>query len=104
MTSAREVGRKGPKKAPVEIIPAVRVPKIESAKTDVRSEGTVFFVYNGHEWEAHQVLGVPHSCDLAEATAQYQHLVKTADLSTLEFYESAHLALIQAKSTRTQKR
>lgn len=101
LTAARDVGG-NQKKAAVSFI-AATAPKIDSTSAGQQSTGSVFFVYNGHEWEAHQVLGVPRSCTLAEATAHYQHLVKTADLSTLEFYESAHLAIIQSKSTRVKK-
>jgi hypothetical protein len=58
----------------------------------------IYFVYNGHEWEAHEVMGLPRDSDLYQVTQAYQRLLKTADVSTLEFYEAAYCALLKLKS------
>ncbi len=57
---------------------------------------TVFFMYNGHEWEAFEVLGLPKACDIQTATSHYQNLIKTSDPSTFEFYELAYSAILKA--------
>jgi len=58
----------------------------------------VFFVYNGHEWEAHEVLGLKSGVTLEEATRHYQNLIKTSDPSTFEFFEAAFTAILRLKS------
>lgn len=57
----------------------------------------VFFVYNAHEWECHDVLGLTRGASLQEATEKYQHLIKTSDSSTFPFYEAAYQALLQKR-------
>ncbi len=57
----------------------------------------VFFVYNGHEWEAHEVLGLPKGCTIQVATSHYQKLIKTSDPSTFEFFDSAYSAILKSK-------
>ena len=54
-------------------------------------------MYNGHEWEAFEVLGLPKACDIPTATSHYQNLIKTSDPSTFEFYELAYSAILKAK-------
>lgn len=58
----------------------------------------IFFVYNGHEWEAYEVLGLPRGSTLAITTTHYQHLIKTSDPSTFEFFEAAYSAILKTKS------
>ena len=60
----------------------------------------VYFVYNGHEWEAHEVLGVESGKSLEEITLHYQHLIKTSDPSTFEFYEAAYSAVLNLKNPK----
>lgn len=55
----------------------------------------IYFMYNGHEWEAHEVLGVPAGAPMPQATEVYQKLILNSDPSTFEFYESAHSALLK---------
>lgn len=59
----------------------------------------VMFMYNGHDWEAHDVLGVPQGASMHQVTQVYQQLVKTADVRSLQFYEHAYAAI----STRHRK-
>ena len=55
----------------------------------------IYFMYNGHEWESHEVLGVPAGAKLPVVTEVYQKLIKTSDSSTFEFYESAYQAILR---------
>jgi hypothetical protein len=75
--------------------------KISSAKIEVqepvRKKEIVYFVYNGHEWEAHEVLGLESGVTLHEATQHYQNLIKTSDPSTFEFYDAAFAAILKLK-------
>ncbi|MBY0554083.1 hypothetical protein K2P97_06120 [bacterium] len=59
---------------------------------------TVYFVYNGHEWDAYEVLGLPRGCAINTATSHYQNLIKTSDPSTFEFYDAAYSAILKTKS------
>jgi type IV secretory pathway VirB10-like protein len=58
----------------------------------------IFFVYNGHEWECHEVLGIPPGSSVLVATEMYQSLVKTSDPSTIEINESAYLAILKKRT------
>lgn len=58
---------------------------------------SVFFMYNGHEWEAFEVLGLPKGCDVKATTSQYQNLIKTSDPSMFEFFEQAYSAILKSK-------
>lgn len=58
---------------------------------------SIFFMYNGHDWEAHDVLGIPQGASLVVATEMYQKLLKKEDPSTFEFYESAYNAILQKR-------
>jgi hypothetical protein len=58
----------------------------------------IFFVYNGHEWESHEVLGLQQDCTLQQATEMYQSLIKTSNPSTFEFYEAAFNSILKRKS------
>ncbi len=57
----------------------------------------VYFAFNGHDWEAYEALGVPVNAPLTTVTKMYQHLIKTSDSSTFDFYESAYSAIIQRR-------
>jgi len=60
----------------------------------------VYFVYNGHEWEAHEVLGLESGVSLPEATQHYQNLIKTSDPNTFEFYDAAFAAILKLKRNK----
>lgn len=59
------------------------------------------FIYNGHDWNAYDVLGIKTPVTLPELTERYQNLVKTSDPAQIDFYEVAYKALLQEI---TQKR
>lgn len=54
---------------------------------------SVLFMYNGHDWEAHQILDVPQGASMHQITTAYQELIKKSDPSSFEFYEAAYTAL-----------
>ncbi len=54
---------------------------------------SVLFMYNGHDWEAHSVLGVPQGCSMHQITVSYQEQIKKADPSSFPFLESAYKVL-----------
>lgn len=55
----------------------------------------VLFMYNGHDWDAYEVLGVPAGAGLPTVTARYQELIRGADKGQLEFYEAAYQAILK---------
>ena len=76
----KAVGGYNPKIIPIEPPPVTRTL-------------AVIFMYNGHDWEAHDVLGVPQGASMHEITKVYQQLVKKSDARSLQFYEHAYAAI-----------
>ncbi len=62
---------------------------------------SIFFMYNGHDWEAHEVLGIPQGASVDIATKAYQDQLKTSQPSSYEFLESAYSAIF--KKRRNEK-
>jgi hypothetical protein len=58
---------------------------------------SIFFMYNGHDWEAHEVLGIPQGSGVDVATKAYQDQLKTAQPSTYEFLECAYNAIFKKR-------
>ncbi len=58
---------------------------------------SIFFMYNGHDWEAHEILGIPQGSGVDAATKAYQAQLKTADPSSYEFLESAYNAVFKKR-------
>lgn len=83
--------------------PVTGTPQVLEAVQNEHSESGrdlgILFMYNGHDWEAHQVLGVPQGASMHQVTMAYQQLIKKADVSSLPFYEQAYAAI----STRHRK-
>lgn len=61
---------------------------------------TVVFMYNGHDWEAFQVLGVLPGTTLPLVTETYQNLLKNSDSSSHSFFEAAYMAILHAYRDR----
>ena len=54
------------------------------------------FLYNGHDWNAYEVLGVNADSTLPQITAKYQFLVKNSkSQGQHEFLETAYKALLK---------
>lgn len=73
---------------------------VENTEAREIRKTSIFFVYNAHEWECHEVLGIPRGSDLQVATEKYQYLIKTADPSTFEFYGAAFQALLMSRGSK----
>ncbi len=58
---------------------------------------SIFFMYNGHDWEAHQVLGIPQGASVDVATRGYQEQLKAADPASYQFYEAAYNAIFKKR-------
>lgn len=55
----------------------------------------VIFNYNGHSWDAYEVLGVPAGASLPIVTAAYQTALKRcAGPESMEFLETAYRAIL----------
>lgn len=90
----------GDKKAVVlepETSSKVTTPQIakQAEPREVSRSLAVIFMYNGHDWEAHDVLGVPQGASMHDVTKVYQELVKKTDARSLQFYEQAYNAIAQ---------
>ena len=55
----------------------------------------ILFLYNGHDWDAYQVLGLPAGASLPLVTERYQQLIKQADQGQLSFYDAAYQAILK---------
>lgn len=55
------------------------------------------FVYNGHDWDAFEVLGVSPYSSFSEITKQYQIAIKKADGGKHEFLQAAYMAILKIK-------
>lgn len=55
----------------------------------------ILFLYNGHDWDAYQVLGLPAGAGLHLVTERYQQLQKTSDSGQSQFYEAAYQAILK---------
>ena len=54
-----------------------------------------FFVYNGHDWDAYEVLGVSPYSSFSEVTKAYQQQIKKADPGKHEFMQTAYMAILK---------
>ena len=77
--------------------------KLKAVTKDTSLQSAVNFIYNGHEWEAYEVLGLPKGSNLQITTSHYQNLIKTSDPSTFEFYETAYLTILKTRSLSTSQ-
>ena len=75
--------------------PEIEIQNIVQLKDHKARNLSIYFVYNGHEWESHEVLGVPQGAPLPAVTEAYQILIKTSDPSTFEFFESAYHSILK---------
>ncbi len=57
----------------------------------------IFFIYNGHDWEAHSVLGVAQGAQLKIVTEAYQLSLQKTDPQSYPFLEAAYQAILIKK-------
>ena len=74
-----------------------KMPILVAPKASVRGLKSTYFIFNGHDWDAYEVLGLPRDSNLATVTSHYQNQIKTSDPSTFEFYEAAYSAILKSK-------
>lgn len=55
----------------------------------------VFFLYNGHDWDAYEVLGLPAGASMTLVTQRYQEVLRSADKGQTEFFEAAYQAILK---------
>lgn len=53
----------------------------------------VMFNYNGHSWDAHEVLGVPAGAPMEMVEEAYQKTLTTTDASAHDFINTAYHAI-----------
>ncbi|WII73626.1 hypothetical protein QJS83_07035 [Bdellovibrio sp. 22V] len=54
----------------------------------------VMFNYNGHCWDAYEVLGVPAGASIKLVTEAYQTALRRSDKESVEFLETAYNAIL----------
>ena len=54
---------------------------------------TVLFMYNGHSFEAHEILGVPPGAGAKTIDEAYQRLKQSQSAEAMEFIDTAYRAL-----------
>jgi len=69
----------------------------ESLKPSQPKELNILFNYNGHTWDAYEVLGVPAGASLVDVTKAYQQMLKTADPESHTFLETAFKTILAKK-------
>ncbi|MBX3041077.1 MAG: hypothetical protein KF789_10265 [Bdellovibrionaceae bacterium] len=82
---------------PVKADSDKRTPALEPVEPEKRTEKSlnVLFLYNGHDWDAYAVLGVPAGASLPLVTEKYQELLRNADEGQTEFYGAAYKAILK---------
>ncbi len=55
----------------------------------------VVFVWNGHPWDAFEVLGVPAGSHLAAVEKSYQDLLLKTDAQSKAFLDAAYAAIVE---------
>ncbi len=95
--SSTQISEEKPAEAVFEAPVTVAVQDSSAQQKPVKNPRGVFFAFNGHEWEAHEVLGCKIGEGLDAATQVYQQLLRTSDPSTFDFYEAAFNAILKSK-------
>lgn len=54
----------------------------------------VMFNYNGHTWDAYEVLGVPAGASIKLVTEAYHVALRRCDKESVEFIETAYRAIL----------
>jgi hypothetical protein len=53
------------------------------------------FIYNGHDWDAYEVLGVSPYSSFSEITRSYQEMIRKAEAGKHEFLQAAFSAILK---------
>ncbi len=57
----------------------------------------ILFNYNGHTWDAYEVLGLPAGASLVDVTKAYQGMLKASEPDSHEFLETAFKTILSRK-------
>lgn len=60
-------------------------------------ELNILFNYNGHTWDAYEVLGVPAGASMPTVTKAYHEAIGRCEKSSIEFFETAYRAILSKK-------
>lgn len=81
-----------------ECTPVHRTSEVLKAATEApvsRAKSlNVMFNYNGHSWDAYEVLGVPAGASLQIVTEAYQRALLSTDTVSTDFLETAYRAIL----------
>jgi hypothetical protein len=55
----------------------------------------VMFLYNGHIWDAHEVLGIKPGCSIDEIKVAFEKVISKNDAGAHEFIKTALAAIFQ---------
>ncbi len=70
-----------------------RIANLRPRGPDPERSLNVIFNYNGHSWDAHEVLGVPAGASLERVQAGYRDTLKRVDDESKPFVEAAYRAI-----------
>ena len=68
-----------------------------SVRGDESKNLNVIFNYNGHSWDAYEVLGVPAGASIGVVTEAYQSCIRRCEKDSVEFFEAAYRAILNRK-------
>lgn len=85
-----------PKKSVMPTQNEQRHPDVQ-ARASAAKNLNVMFNYNGHSWDAYEVLGVPAGASMKIVTEAYQTAVRKSDKHSIEFLETAYNAILHKK-------
>lgn len=77
--------------------PETDAPRAEFSAQSTPKNLAIFFIWNGHDWEAHDVLGVAQGANMKIVTERYQEILRVSDPKSYEFYEAAYKAILSKK-------
>jgi len=79
-------------------------PETQQARVEETAAKTlnVLFMYNGHTWDAYEILGLPAGAPLTAVTEAYQKMQKTMSPESREFMDTAYRVLQQELTRRSQ--
>jgi len=60
-------------------------------------ELNILFNYNGHTWDAYEVLGVPAGASMPTVTKAYYEAISRCEKSSIDFLETAYRSILAKK-------
>lgn len=81
------------------ITPAAAASSVtRTARSEPSSKSlNVIFNYNGHSWDAYEVLGVPAGANIRIVTEAYQVAIRRCEKESVDFLETAYKAILNKK-------